>query len=114
MIITGYNIGAFVSANTLAAILAACVIIFVTAIGALIRSKKKLQTQLANYKSTVKYNVASDSKSAAASMDTNKNVAYEPNPPGAVDIRKNVAYEPNSVAVDTKKNISYTVHTPSK
>ena len=107
---TGY-IGAFVSA-TLAAILAICVTIFMTAISALIRSKKRLQTQLAGYKSTVKYNVVSDSKSAAASMDTNKNVAYEPNPPAAVDIRKNVAYEPNSV--DTKKNISYTVHTPSK
>ena len=102
------------SANTLAAILAICVMIFMTAIIVLIRSKKRLQTQLANFKSTVKYNATpeSDSKSAAVSVDTRKNVSYEPNP-AAVDTRKNVTYEPNSVAVDTKKNISYSVHTPS-
>ena len=106
------------SANTLAAILAICVILFMPTIIILIRTKKRLQTQLASYKTTVTYNVivASDSKPAVVSMDTSfneKNVAYEPSI-ATVDTRKNVAYEPNSVAVDTKKNISYTVHTPSK
>ena len=76
----------------------------------LIRSKKRLQTQLASY---LKYNVTSDCTSRAIKVDTTKNVAYKPNP-AAVDTRKNVAYESNSMAVNTKKNVSYAVHTPSK
>ena len=108
---TGY-IEAFVSANTLAAVLVVCVVTLTTAIFALIRVKKRLQTQLASYKTNVKYNVtvASESKSAVADLDTRKNIAYEPNP-AVVNPRNHIAYESS---IDTDENISYAVHTQLK
>ena len=107
----GYiHVEAFVSASTLAAVLALCVVILMTAIFAQIRVKKRLQTQLASYKTTVtvKYNVASESKFADADLDTKKNVAYESNPT-AVNPTRNVAYESSTTFVDTNENISHTV-----
>ena len=63
----------------------------------------------------MKYTVTSDSKLAAANLDTAKNVSYEPNPAIVdVDASTNVAYEPNAVGLSTKENVSYVVHTRSK
>ena len=98
-------------------LLAICVVVFMTIIIALVRNKKRLQIQLASYKTTVEYNAVSEP--ASVKVDTRKNVAYEPNAvntkkniayepnPAAVVTKKNIAYEPNPVAVDTKKNIAY-------
>ena len=83
-----------------------------TIIAALVRTKIRLQTQLASYKTTVKYNAAAsepESTISSTNVDTRKNIAYEPNPE-AVDTEKNIAYEPNRcnlAAVNTKKNIAY-------
>ena len=88
------------SVGVLLAIL--CVAIFMTIIVALAKTKKRLQSQLASYKTRVEYNVASEAEpiSASVKIDTRKNIAYEPNPV-AVDTKKNIAYETNTVAVGT-------------
>ena len=74
--------------------------VFMTIIIVLLRMKKRFQTQLATYKTTVKYNSASEAecKSASVKVDTRKNISYEPNP-AAVGTRKNVAYETNTVTI---------------
>ena len=76
----------------LVAVLAVCVAGLSTTVIVLIRTKKRLQSQLTSDKLTGMHN-ASDSKSAATNVDTRKNVAYEPINTEAVDTRKNVAYE---------------------
>ena len=115
---TGF-IGALVSAGILATMLAVCVLAIIT----FIRVKKRLQNQLASYKNVMIdseiCDVASNFKPANIKVDTTKNIAYEPNPVD-VETRNNdsAPYQPNTVAVtvavETKKNISYVVHTPSK
>ena len=90
------SIGAVVSAVVLLTI---CVAPFVIALIVQVRIKKRLETQLARSKTTVKYNTASN-------VDTGKNISYEPNP-GAVDAKKNIAYEYSPTAVGIRKNVAY-------
>ena len=98
-------IGALTSAIILFAV---CVVPLITAMIVQITIKKRLQTQLANYKTSVKYDTTAGSeyKSADTKVDTRKNVSYEPNP-GAVNAKKNIAYEHNPTTVDTRKNVAY-------
>ena len=104
-------IGALISAIVLFAV---CVVPFMIALTVQIRIKKRLQIQLANSKTTVKFNIASKSDSKADSadtvtvtkVDTRRNVSYESNP-AAVSAKKNIAYEHSSTVVDTRKNVAY-------
>ena len=82
------TIGAFISTGILAVILAICLTVFITVLILLIKSKGRLQVQLAHCK-TPDYSVVKPNR---VPVDTKENIAYQPSQ-AVVNIKKNVAYE---------------------